>query len=75
MMAVTIECCAIFYQFGKSGKNYVESFEFRCQLKNEDLQSFKCFKEAIGKILIFFYFFGCLSSIQTKNLGPNSTKL
>ena len=37
-MVSIIECRAVFYKFGWSGKAYVEAFNFQVQIENEQTQ-------------------------------------
>ena len=42
-----INCRALFYKFGSSGKDYKESFNFRVKVNEDDIKDVKTFKELV----------------------------
>ena len=46
-MAHIVNCRACFYPFGKSGKDFVEAFNFRIKLTDDYISSVKTLKEQV----------------------------
>ena len=53
-MDATVQCRGIFYKFGCSGKDYVEAFNFRVQIK-KDVKNVKEFKVIIRYLFLLFF--------------------